>query len=153
MDTQRDYAAFRAVLDELCAAWDRPPAKDELVASYWRVLKEYNLTEIRSNATRLLATASRETRWPKPGDLIDVRAHATTGAQDAAFAAIIARNIANWEEMRRENPAAWRARLGLAHIARICVTESESSPQYAEARRLELIYKSQLRELGLCDLR
>lgn len=153
MDTQRDYAAFRSILDELCAAWDRPPAKDELVASYWRVLKDRNLSEIRSNATRLLATASKDTRWPKPGDLIDERTVMTSGAQDAAHAAIIAKNVANWEEMRRENPAEWRARLGLAHIARICVTEHEASPQYAEARRLELIYKEQLRELGLCDLR
>lgn len=44
-------------------------------------------------------------------------------------------NVANWEEMRREDPAMFRVELGIARAGRILATDHPGSPQYAEAVR------------------
>ena len=56
MDTMRDYKPFQALLDQLCASWDRPPAKDELVQAYWSALKDVSFAEVKRNVERLIRT-------------------------------------------------------------------------------------------------
>jgi hypothetical protein len=148
MDTMRDYTPFRALLDQLCASWDRPPAKDELVQAYWAALKDVSLAEVKRNIERLIRTGTSVTKWPKPGDLRDeAPSNSRNSSMEADFAQAEQRAIRNLEEQRQRDPELWRLETGIAKCARIMVTEHEGSPQYAEAVRLDRLYRDQRMEV------
>ncbi len=67
MDTMRDFAPFRVEIDKLCATFDRPPAKDELVDAYWNSLRDTRLSEIQRNVARIIRTATKDTRSASSG--------------------------------------------------------------------------------------
>lgn len=135
MDTQRDYEPFRNLLDQLCATWDRPPAKEALVQSYWNALKEVRYAEVKANVERIIRTATRESKWPHPGDLRNELPSTVAPAREAEFHKSEERNIRVWEEQIRQDPELARIELGLARWARILAVDHESTPQYAEAIR------------------
>jgi hypothetical protein len=144
MDSMRDYKPFQALLDQLCATFDRPPAKDELVQAYWAALKETSLAEIRRNVERIIRSATSATKWPKPGDLRDeAPSNSRNASMDADFRVAEERAVRNLEQQRSLDPEMWRLEVGIAKCARIMVTEAESSPQYAEALRLDRLYRDQ----------
>lgn len=146
MDTMTDFNPFRDELDKLCATFDRPPAKDELVDAYWNSLRDVRLSEVKRNVARIIRTATRETKWPKPGDLRDAAPEEGTrrsAGHEAAARSADERNLRNWEDLRARDPELWKVELGIAHCARILVTEDDRSPQYAEALRLDRQYRDQ----------
>jgi hypothetical protein len=144
MDTMRDYEPFRTLLDQLCATFDRPPAKDELVQSYWAALKDVHFAEVRRNVERIVRTATSATKWPKPGDLRDEAPPTTRSASmEADFRVAEERAVRNLEEQRRLDPELWRLEAGIARVGRILAADHEGSPQYAEAVRLDRLYRDQ----------
>lgn len=148
MDTMRDYKPFQSLLDQLCASWDRPPAKDELVQAYWAALKDVSFAEVKRNVERLIRTATSATKWPKPGDLRDeAPATSRNASMEADFRQAEERAVRNLEEQRQRDPELWRLEVGIAKCARIMVTEHEGSPQYAEALRLDRLYRDQRMEV------
>lgn len=59
------------------------------------------------------------------------------------FQGIDQKNIANWEEMRREDPAMFRVELGIAKSGRILAADHPGSPQYAEAVKEDRYYRDE----------
>ncbi|HZP86618.1 MAG TPA: hypothetical protein VFB54_07335 [Burkholderiales bacterium] len=140
MDTQRDFAPFRKLLDQLCVTFDRPPAKDELVNAYWDALRDARFDEVSRNVARIIRTATEKTRWPKPGQLRDAapdeRAH-RTASEEAGFRAAIELNRRTWSEFEARDPQLYAIEIAIARCARILATDHESTPQHAEARALD----------------
>lgn len=140
MDTMRDFAPFRGEIDKLCATFDRPPAKDELVDAYWNSLRDIQLAEVRRNVARIIRTATRETKWPKPGDLRDAVPEEGTrrsAAHEAGLEISARRNMQNWEALRVTDEQLWRVEVMIAKCGRILAADDPSSPQYAEALAMD----------------
>jgi hypothetical protein len=150
MDTMRDFAPFREEIDKLCATFDRPPAKDELVDAYWNSLRDTQLSEIRRNVARIIRTATRDTKWPKPGDLRDAVPEEGTrrsAAHEAAYRSAEERSARNWEEQRRLDPELAEVELGIAKCGRILAADDPSTPQHAEALAMDRQYRDQRKAL------
>jgi hypothetical protein len=135
MQTSKEYDAFTGLLDQLCAAWDRPPAKDELSKGYWNALKDCPLAEVERNVQRILRTATGKQPFPKPAELRNEPPREATASADAAFTAAQERSVRNLELLRHQDPAAWRKEAALRRLDRIIATEWEGSPAYAVALR------------------
>lgn len=54
-------------------------------------------------------------------------------AGKAAIAHAVHTNVANWNELLRKDPELAKLEIGIAHCARILVTEGVGSPQFAQA--------------------
>jgi len=150
MDTMRDFEPFRAEIDKLCATFDRPPAKDELVDAYWNSLRDIRLSEVQRNVARIIRTATRETKWPKPGDLRDAVPEEGTrrsAAHEAAYRSAEERSARNWEEALRHDRQLAEVELGIARCGRILASDDQSTPQHAEALSMDRQYRDQRMKL------
>lgn len=150
MNREQDFAQFRRLLDQLCATWDRPPAKDELVEAYWEALRFDSLTEIERNARRIMKTAGRRTPWPKPGELRDESREETpqrAASQEAARRGAEVLNAETWKQLEAQDPVRHEIEIGIARCARIMVSSHESTPQFAEARQLDWELRQRRRAL------
>jgi len=132
MDTMQDSGHFRTLLDQLCAVWDRPPAKDEQVKAYWHALRDVKFSEVRANAERIMRSAGGKRPFPKPAELRD-EAPSEAGGSDGAFKAGEDRAHRNLEELRRRDEPAWKREVQMRKLDRMLVTEHEGSPIYAQA--------------------
>ena len=139
MDTQTDFEPFRALLDQLCATWNRP-VSDDLAKAYWAALKDVRFIEIRVNVERILRTATAKQPFPKPAELRNEAPNEKPAAARAAFENAESFCVANLEALRKRDPEAWRNDVWLRRLDRILATEPVDSPIYAqalaEARRL-----------------
>jgi hypothetical protein len=129
-----DFDAFAGLLDQLCAAWDRPPAKDELAKGYWKALRDVSLKEIEVNVERILRTAVGKQPFPKPAELRNARPVEVNGAGAMAFQDAEQRSIRNLEDLKRRDEEAWRREVRLRYLDRRMATEWEGSPIYAQAK-------------------
>lgn len=151
MITQTDFEPFRLLLDQLCAAFDRPKAKDELVNAYWEALHEVRFAEVERRVKNILKTATSKTKWPKPGELREVAPDAAdqgrSASMDAAYREAEMNNHRNWMAMKAADPELYQLEMGIAQCGRILARDHESSPQYAEAHRLDGHYRQRRRAL------
>jgi hypothetical protein len=142
-----EFNQFRELLDELCATWDRPPAKDELVRAYWDALKDVRFSEVRANATRILRTATKDTRFPKPAELRNTAPIEKSATAQAAQTEAERRCIRNWGEFAKRDLQLHNIELGIAQCGRILAADDMSSPQYAEALRQDRQLRDQRMKL------
>jgi hypothetical protein len=150
MDRAHDFDPFRALLDQLCAVFDRPPAKNELVQAYWDALRFAPIAEIERNVKRIVRTATKSTRWPKPGDLRDEAPEETAQKSSSAEAArrmAVDLNQRTWDELKTRDPELYALEIGIARCARILAADHESTPQHAEARRVDWQMRERRRQL------
>lgn len=150
MDTIRDFEPFRKEMDKLCATWDRPPAKDELVEAYWNSLRDVRFSEVQRNVARLTRTATRDTKWPKPGDLRDTvpeEGSRRSAAHEAGMQSAERRNLRNWEEMRQADEELWKVEVMIAKCGRILACDDPASPQYEDALRFDKKARDERRAL------
>jgi hypothetical protein len=150
MDTMRDFTPFRAELDKLCATFDRPPAKDELVNAYWESLRDARFSEIQRNVQRIIRNATKETKWPKPGDLRDCAPEEGTrrsAGHEAAINDAEKRSLRNWGSLAANDRALHDIELGIAQHGRVLATTHEDSPEHRESLRADRILRDQRREL------
>ena len=137
-----DFGAFGEILDQLCATWDRPPARDELRNAYWSALQDVSLREMRANAERLMRTATGKQPFPKPAELRNESPRESTPAADATLAAAEARCVRGLEELRVQNPFEWRREVVVRKLNRVLATAEAGSPLYERAledlRQLEI---------------
>lgn len=145
MNQLSEYEPFRALLDGLCATWDRPPAKDEMVSAYWTALKDVRYGEVKNNVERLIRTATRESKWPRPGDLRNEIPSNVLPAREAEFKACEERCARNWDERMRVDPELTRIELAVAKTDRMLASEYQGSPIYAQALDENRRYRDQLR--------
>lgn len=150
MDTQKDFEPFRKQLDALCATFDRPPAKDEMVEAYWNSLRDVRFSEVQRNVARIVRNATKDTKWPKPGDLRDQAPDETSrrsASMEAAFREAEANCVRNLDAMRAQDPELWKLEVSIAKVGRCIAAEHPSTPQFAEAVELDRSYRDRRAEL------
>jgi hypothetical protein len=144
MDLAKDFDAFQALLDQLCAVFDRPPAKKELVQAYWEALRFAPFGEVERNANRIVRTATKSARWPKPGDLRDEAPEEPaqkSSSGEAAYRAALDLNKRTWAEFEMRDPALYAIEMAIAQCGRCLAADHESTPQFAEALKLDRRYR------------
>jgi hypothetical protein len=147
MNQLTEYEPFRALLDGLCATWDRPPAKDEMVLAYWNALKDARYGEVKGNVERLIRTATRDSKWPRPGDLRNEAPSNVLPAREAEFKACEERCARNWDVRMRADSELTGIELAIAKTDRVLAGEHQGSPIYAVALDENYRYRNQLRQL------
>lgn len=136
MDTQRDFHAFRELMDQLCAALrDGFKASDAMVAAYWEALKDCAITEIRANVKRIIATATKETSFPRPASLRSKPPAISATPPDPNREKIERESIRRWEELRKSDPVSWEVLVRAARAARAMLQVGEEDPGYEDAVR------------------
>jgi hypothetical protein len=114
------------LLDQLCAAWDRPQGQEALGRAYWNALRDVRFEEVQANVQRILRTASGKQSFPKPADLRDEAP--SDQRSDSKFQEGERRAIRNLEELRHANPEAWKREVKMWKLDRIIAVEDQSSP-------------------------
>lgn len=147
MNQLTEYESFRALLDGLCATWDRPPAKDEMVSAYWNALKDVRYGEVKSNVERLIRIATRDSKWPRPGDLRNEAPSNVLPAREAEFKACEERCARNWDERMRLDPELTNIELAVAKTDRVLASEYQGSPIYATALDENRRYRKKVQDL------
>lgn len=131
MDSMTDKAPFAKLLDQICSAWNKPPATDVMQETYWRALRDVRLPEVRANVDRILRTAGKRDPFPKPSEL---RNEPPNDAKpDDKFREGEQRSTDNLVQLRRADEGAWRNDVWLRRLDRVLATESPDSPIYAQA--------------------
>lgn len=149
MNQLTEYEPFRALLDGLCATWDRPPAKDEMVSAYWNALKDARYGEVKSNVERLIRTATRDSKWPRPGDLRNEVPSNVLPSRETDFKACEQQCARNWDERMRKDPELTGIELAVAKTDRLLASEYPASPIYATALQENARYRNQLQQLHI----
>ena len=147
MNQITEYEPFEKLLDALCATWDRPPAKPEMVAAWWAALKDVRFGEVKGNIERLIRTATRDSKWPRPGDLRNEPPSNVTPAREADFKAAEDRCARNWDERMRADSELTGIELAIAKTDRVLASEHQGSPIYATALDENRRYRNQLQQL------
>lgn len=123
-----EFDALKGQLKQLCAALSKTYT-DALGQAYWRVLRDVPLAEIEANVERILMTATRETKFPKP---MELRTTPTAIAQ-ACPANAEQLNQEVWREKFRADPVRAEIDLRYHQYQRILASAHAGSPEYAIA--------------------
>jgi hypothetical protein len=137
VDTQRDFIPFRELMDQLNVALRGADfkASDALVQAYWDALKDCTLAEVRANVKRIIATATKETPFPRPTSLRSRPPCVSAAPPNPNVEHIERQSIRTWEALRRTDPLAWEILVRSARAARALMQLSEDDPGYEEAVR------------------
>jgi len=130
-----EQTEFFELIDQLCASFDRPPARDEMRQAYWKALHDVRLSEVRANVDRLIRAATSQSRFPRPGDLRNEAVSEKSASAEMAWRDVERRNADMWREWHERDPELAALEHGISLAARILASAHEGSPQYAEALR------------------
>ena len=129
-----DTDAFRELLSKLAVLFGKD-LTPELTTLYWEALKDQPIGVVERQGAYHMRYGKF---FPKPVELRpkDERAKgAPDPVGEARFKEAEARAVANLEELRKENPEAWKREVASRHLARTLAITHPSSPVYAEALR------------------
>ena len=136
MDTHHDFKPFQDLMDELSAALrDGFKAQDAMVRAYWDALKDVHLCEVRANVKRIIATATKETNFPKPRDLRNRSPIIESQPHNAQADAAARRSAAMWRELRKRDPVEYEILYRISITARELAVMSEDDPGYVDCER------------------
>ena len=128
---QTDFEDFSKTLHKLAVVFTKK-LSDEFIQAYWDALKDEPLSTV-------IRLADQHTRYgkffPKPVELRPKEEKPPKSRDlegEAKFREGEARAIANLEELRRQDPVAWRAEVEARYNARLIATQPTSSILYAE---------------------
>lgn len=131
----RDWDGFKALMDELNAALREGfKANDAQLSAYWEALKDLDLSEVRFNVKRIIATATRDTPFPRPSSLRNKPA-SIAPASDPLRERAERENVQRWEELRRTDPVGFEIQLRASRAARAMTLLDEADPDYADLAR------------------
>lgn len=115
MDTLRDFPAFRDLMDDLSAALrDGFKASDATVRSYFDALKDVSIGEIRANVKRIIATATKDTAFPRPASLRNRLPTHLPSAPDPLREKAERESLRSWRELRAHDPVEFEIRFRAA---------------------------------------
>lgn len=137
MDTQRDFAPFRELLDQLRAALGGGDfkASDAMVRAYWDALKDVTLAEVRDNVKRIIATATADTPFPRPNSLRR-SAHAQRSyVPDVVHERADRSSFVRWEALRKHDVVEFTVQARIARLARDLLELAPEDPGFREAER------------------
>lgn len=112
MDRQRDFKSFQNLMDQLCATFhDGRKANNPLVEAYWYALGDVSIEEVAAHVKKIIANATKDTRFPKPREL---RTVAPAAAPDAMAERL---SEETWNELRERDPIRFEVELRIAQAA------------------------------------
>lgn len=135
MDLQRDGKRFGELMDQLHAALKEGfKANDALRDAYWKALRDVPYSEVSANVERIIATATRDTPFPRPSSLRNSPAKiAATAAPSSASIRAERDSIRNWNDLKKADPVAfqieWRAARAFTAMAQ-CEDSSEEHQEW-----------------------
>lgn len=134
MDKQADEKRFGALIDRLHAVTSGGfNANEATKAGMWTALKDVDYNEIKTNAERIMAGATRETRFPPPSALRNRPPpfHAPVSSPMSERAQ--RQSTRNWEELKHRDPISyeieWRAARAFTAMAQ-CLDGSDEHREW-----------------------
>ena len=134
MDNQVDGKRFRELMDQLHAAFKEGfKANDALSDAYWKALRDVPFTEVKANVERFIATATRDTPFPRPAMLRNAPPKIlSSGLPTPAQLKAERDSVRRWRELKKTDPIAfeveWRAARAFTAMAQC----EDGSDEYAD---------------------
>ena len=125
---QDEFDSFKGELKQLCASLGKPYT-DALGQAYWRVLRDIPLAEVEANVERILLTASRETKFPKPMELRTTPTRVSGQLPEVALKL----NEESWRAKFAHNPELARIEQTYLQYQRVISSSNSDSAEYAMA--------------------
>lgn len=133
MDVRRDFPDFRDIMDDLNATVrDGFKASDPTVRAYLDALKDVPIEEIRANAKRFIATATKESRFPLPSALRNRPARIASNAPDPMREKAERESLRTWRELRARDPVEFEVRFRAARAFYELAQNHPEDPGYEE---------------------
>jgi hypothetical protein len=115
MDARTDGERFGKLIDQLYACLNEGrKAPDALRDGFWRVCRDVSYEEVKANAERIMATATRDTRFPPPSALRNSPAHISAPGIQAQQRKVEANAIRTWRELRQRDPVRFEIEFRIA---------------------------------------
>ena len=141
MDHLRDAKPFAELMEQLCATLrDGYKCTEAMRDAYWKALRDVPFSEVKANVERIIATATRDTPFPRPSALRNSPAQiSSSGFVSAAQLKAERASIQNWRELRTSDPirfeVEWRAARAFTELA-ACDEDSIEFAEWQKAYRL-----------------
>lgn len=140
MDTMRDSKPFQELMDQLCAALREGfKASDAMKDAYWTALKDVPFAEVKTNVQRLIATATKDTPFPRPASLRNKPPPVTPALPDPKHERAERASVARWRELRARDPVTFevlfRSARAFTELARCDPEDPGYSEWLADFRR------------------
>lgn len=130
MDHLSDFLNFKRLVMRLCVTFDKF-ANDELIETWWKVLKDDSYRSVESNVESFIASANEKTKFPRPGQF---RAGAyVSSAESARYDHAAELSKKHWRSYIHEFPTTGPIRLRMAQASRLMVSEHAGSTAYEQA--------------------
>lgn len=135
MDTMRDFKPFQGQMDKLWAIIrGAKEAPNSYVNAMWDALKDVPYSEVETNVTRIVATATRDTPLPRPRELRNSAPKVV--ANDPRREAADRESERNWRELRASDPIRFQVEWGIARAARELSQLDMGDPGYEDWSRV-----------------
>jgi hypothetical protein len=133
MDHLRDSKPFKELMDQLCAALNEGfKASDAMKDAYWNALRDVPFAEIKANVQRIIATATPETKIPRPASLRNRPAQSAGAPPSAAQEKAARDSMRRWREMKQRDPVAFEIEFRSARAFTELARCSEEDPGHEE---------------------
>lgn len=135
MDNQLDGKRFRELMDQLHALIkDGFAANDAWASAMWKGLRDVSWNEVKANADRYMARATRDTPLPKPSALRNAPPKIiSSGLPSLAQLKAERQAVKHWHELKATDPVAfeveWRAARAFTAMAQ-CDDGSEEHQEW-----------------------
>lgn len=133
MDRERDTKQFAELMEQLCAALrDGFKCSEAMRDAYWNALRDVPFAEVKANALRIMATATRDMPFPRPASLRNRPAQGVAMAPSFEQEKATRDSIRRWQEFRKCDPVAyeiaWRSARAFTALAQC----DEADPDHEE---------------------
>jgi hypothetical protein len=145
MDHINDYMNFKRLVMRLCVTFDKF-ANDELVESWWKVLKHDAYRGVEQRVEAFIASANDKTKFPKPGQFLG--AGYVSSADAARYDHAAEKSKKNWRSFIQDHPTTGPIRLKMAQASCLMASAHEGSAAYDEAQHEYFALEKMLGEKG-----
>jgi hypothetical protein len=133
MDSQRDAKPFAELMEQLCATLrDGFKCSEAMRDAYWNALKDVSFAEVRTNAQRLMATATRDTPFPRPASLRNRPTPGISSPPTVAQEKADRDSIRRWNELKARDPIAFEIEFRRARAFTALAQCDEGDPDHEE---------------------
>jgi hypothetical protein len=123
-----EFDAFKGELKQLCASLGKAYT-DALGQAYWRVLRDVPLAEVEANVERVLLSAGKDTKFPKPMDLRTTPTRAQIQLPEEG----VRRAQESWREKFARNPRLAKIDHEWCAYQYVIASSAPSSPEHQMA--------------------
>lgn len=123
-----EFDNFKSELKQLCVSLGKPYT-DALGQGYWRVLRDIPLAEIEANVERILMSATKDTKFPKPTELRSTPTKIQAAMPDDA----VKLNNEVWREKFARDRRLAEIDLAYHQNQRVMASSDPGSPEHAMA--------------------